>query len=71
MALINFLQLADALDFDGVAVQNVWQAEDDVTGEIIINLLRAWEVYPLHKILLLALQLVGLRNGRAILPILL
>jgi len=37
MALINFLQLADALDFDGVAVQNVWQAEDDVTGEIIIQ----------------------------------
>jgi len=37
MALINFVQLADALDFDSVAVENVWQAEDDVTSEITIQ----------------------------------
>jgi len=35
MALINFVQLADALDFDSVAVQHVWEAEDDVTGQIV------------------------------------
>lgn len=36
MALINFVQLADALDYDGVAVQEVWQAEDDTTGELVL-----------------------------------
>jgi len=35
MALINFVQLADALDFDGIAVQHVWQAEDSVTGQAV------------------------------------
>jgi len=35
MALINFVQLADAVDFDGVAVQHVWEAEDDETGQIV------------------------------------
>jgi len=35
VALINFLQLADALDYGGVAVQNVWQAEDDQSGQIV------------------------------------
>ncbi len=35
MALINFVQLVDAVDFDDVAVQHVWQAEDDVTGQIV------------------------------------
>lgn len=35
MSLINFVQLADALDIDGVAVAHTWQAEDDTTGEIV------------------------------------
>lgn len=34
MALINFLQLADSLDFNSIPVQNVWQAQDDITSEI-------------------------------------
>lgn len=35
MALINFVRLADAVDIDGVIIQEVWQAEDDQTGEIV------------------------------------
>jgi len=35
VALINFVQLADAQDIDGVAVQHVFEAEDDTTGEIV------------------------------------
>jgi len=34
MALINLVQLADATDIDGVAVESVFQAEDNVTGEV-------------------------------------
>ena len=35
MALINFVQLADALDFAGDPVQHVWEAEDDATGQVV------------------------------------
>lgn len=35
MALTNFVQLADATDTSGNPVQAVWQADDDVTGEVI------------------------------------
>ncbi len=36
MALINFVQLADAVDQGGTPVQEVWQAEDSVTGGLML-----------------------------------